>query len=210
MPQTGLDNLDIQYDYDAGDDGWKAGVDQNWVSLDAWTLPNAIDQRNAQPGSPVAGDRYIIGPAATGAAWTGNNNALAAWDAQNTVWVIIPPRVGWQVFDQALGVFRLWDGTRWQANGQAISQAAAITIDGTHYNATIELDTTAAARDVTIPQESSDALPNGFYFVVVNNSGTNSVTFTLTGLTTRGIAAIAGDRGRLRIVKVGTDTWISS
>lgn len=210
MPQTALQNLGINYNYDPGDDGWAAGMDQNLLLLDAWTLPNVISQLNAQPGTPSAGDRYIIGTAPTGAAWTGNANALAAWDAQNTVWVIKPPRVGWKVFDQALGVERLWDGTRWQAIGQAIAQAANITISGLHQGATIELDTSAAARDVTIPQETTDALPNGFAFWVINNSGTNNVTFTLTGLTTRGIASLTTDRQALRVVKAGTDTWISS
>ena len=210
MPQTALPNLGINYDWDAGVDAWKAGVDRNFVLTDAWALGHVIDQRNAQPGGPGAGDAYIIGPVPTGAAWVGNANALAVWDNNNTTWVISAPSAGWQVYDQALNVFRLWDGTRWQAREQAIAQAAAITIDGTHYGATIELDTNAAARDVTIPQESSDALPDGFHFWVVNNSGANNVTFTLTGLTTRGIAPITTDRGALRIVKVGTDTWVSS
>ncbi len=208
MPQTSLDNLALQYDWDAGDDAWKAGVDANWVKLDAWTLPNVIDQRNTPPAGAF-GLRHLVGSAGTGL-WTGQNNALAAWDGQNSVWVFVTPNVGAEVFDQALELRRRWDGTAWQPINQAIAQAAAITISNAHLGATIELDTTAAARDVTIPQESSDALHDGFHFWVVNNSGSNNVTFTLTGLTTRGIAAMTADRQALRIVKIGTDTWISS
>ena len=87
--------------------------------------------------------------------------------------------------------------------------AGDITIDGLMYDATIELDTTAAARDVTIPIDATDDLPPGFYFHVVNDSGTNGVTFSTAGLTTRGIATLAGDRDRNRIVKASANTWIS-
>lgn len=105
---------------------------------------------------------------------------------------------------------RVYDGVEWQIRDGVVLLAANVTIDRDHYNATIELDTTAAARDVTIPQDSGDDLPIGFHFHVINNSGTNNVTFTLTGLTTRGIASITTDRASLRIVKVAADTWINS
>ncbi len=77
-------------------------------------------------------------------------------------------------------------------------------------DATIELDTTAAARAVTIQTDAGDLLPVGFAFYVVNNSGTNPVNFTLAGLTTRGIVSLAADRDRVRIVKESADTWISA
>ena len=210
MPQTALPDLGLNYDWDAGDDGWKAGVDNNWTILDVLTLPSVIQELSAQPGSPSVGDAYIIGAGASGAAWTGNENAIAIWNNISAAWSIIAPVVGWKVFDRNLGYYRVWDGTRWQVRDSIVTVAANVTIDGTHYNATIELDTTAAARDVTIPTDASDNLPIGFHFYVINNSGSNNVTFTLAGLTTRGIAALAGDRDALRIVKVAADTWISS
>lgn len=209
MPQTALLNLGLNYEHDSGSDGWKAAYDNNTMLLDAFALGTVIDQRNAQPGAPSLSDAYIIGDTATGAAWTGHDNELAVWNAATTAWVFAVPVIGWEIWDRALNVNRRWDGTRWQAIGQVISQAADITIDGFHMDATIELDTTAAARDVTIPQDSSDDLPVGFSLYIVNNSGTNNVTFTLTGLTTRGIGSLAADRDRLRIVKESADTWIS-
>lgn len=210
MPQTALPDLGLNYDYDAGDDGWKAGVDNNWTILDVFAIGSVISELGAQPGSPAVGDAYIIAPGATGAAWATNDNALTVWNDIAAGWSIIAPVVGWKVFDRNLNFFRVWDGTRWQVRDSIVTVAANVTIDGTHYNATIELDTTAAARDVTIPTDGSDNLPIGFHFYVINNSGANNVTFTLAGLTTRGIAAIAADRGALRIVKVAADTWISS
>lgn len=210
MPQTALPGLGLNYDFDAGTDGWKAGVDNNWTVLDALAIASVISELNAQPGGPGVGDAYIIGDSPSGAAWTGNAFALAVWNDISSAWSIIPPVEGFKVYDRNLGLYRVWDGTRWQVREGVVVQAANIIIDGSHYGAAIELDTSAAARDVTINPDATDDLPVGFHFYVINNSGANNVTFTLAGLTTRGIAAITTDRGALRIVKVAADTWISS
>jgi len=209
MPQTALLNLGLNYEHDAGSDGWKAAYDNNAMLLDAFALGTVIDQRNAQPGAPALSDAYILGTVPSGAQWAGHPNELAVFNAATALWVFAVPVIGWEVWDRALNVNRQWDGTRWQAIGQVIAQAADITIDGFHMDATIELDTTAATRAVTIQTDAGDLLPTSFAFYVVNNSGVNAVTFTLAGLTTRGIVSLVADRDRLRIVKVAADTWIS-
>ena len=209
MPQTALLNLGLNYEHDSGSDGWKAAYDNNQLLLDAFALGTVIDQRNAQPGGPALSDAYILGTSPSGAEWAGKPNQLAVFDAATSLWVFAIPVIGWEVWDRALDVNRQWDGTRWQAIGQVFVQAADITIDGFMMDASIELDTTAAARDVTIQTDAGDDLPVGFAFYVVNDSGTNSVTFTLAGLTTRGIVSLAADRDRVRRVKVAADTWIS-
>jgi len=211
MPQTALLRLGINYDYDAGDDGWKAGYDGWAVTMDAFAIGGqVIDERNAQPAA-VLSDAYIVGTAPSGAAWTGNARALAVFNASTSTWILISPVEGMSVYDLALRKYRVYDGVEWQIRDDVLNaNAGDVTISRDHYGATIEQDTTAAARNVTIPQDAGDDLPIGFYFTVVNMSGTNNVTFTLTGLTTRGIAAIAVDRASLRIVKSAANTWISS
>ncbi len=209
MPQTALLNLGLNYEHDSGSDGWKAAYDNNQLLLDAFALGTVIDQRNAQPGGPSLSDSYILGTVPSGAEWAGKPNQLAVFDAATSLWVFAVPVIGWEIWDRLLNVNRQWDGTRWQAIGQVFVQAADITIDGLMMDASIELDTTAAARDVTIQTDAGDDLPVGFAFYVVNDSGSNAVTFTLAGLTTRGIVSLAGDRDRVRIVKVAADTWIS-
>ena len=210
MPQTALLNLGLNYEHDSGSDGWKAAYDNNQMLLDAFALGTVIDQRNAQPGGPALSDAYILGTSPTGAQWAGHPNELAVFNSASGDWVFAVPVIGWEVWDRALDVNRQWDGIRWQAIGQVFAQAADITIDGFMMDATIGLDTTAAARDVTIQTDAGDDLPVGFAFYVVNNSGTNAVTFSLAGLTTRGIVSLAGDRDRVRIVKESADTWISA
>jgi hypothetical protein len=209
MPQTALLTLGINYDFNAGDDGWKAGYDGFAVITDAFALGTVIDERNAQPAGSIS-DAYIIGTAPSGAAWTGNARALAVFNASTSTWIIVSPVEGFRVYDRNIRKFRVYDGVEWQVRDDVLTVAADVDISRDHYNASIELDTAAAARDVTIPQDVNDDLPIGFHFHIVNNSGTNNVTFTLTGLTTRGIAAITTDRASLRIVKVAANTWINS
>jgi hypothetical protein len=208
MPQTALLTLGINYDFDAGDDGWKAAYDGFAVIADAFALGTVIDERNAPPAGSIS-DAYIVGTLGSGV-WTGNDRALAIFNASTSAWILIAPVEGFRVYDRNLRKFRVFDGVEWQVRDNVLTVAADVDISRDHYNATIELDTSAAARDVTIPQDVNDDLPIGFHFHIVNNSGTNDVTFTLTGLTTRGIAAIATDRASLRIVKVAADTWINS
>ncbi len=49
----------------------------------------------APPGSPAAGDVYIPASGSTGG-WAGADGQLARWDG--SVWVIIPPAVGWLAY----------------------------------------------------------------------------------------------------------------
>ncbi len=50
------------------------------------------------PGSPSAGDRYIVGPSATGV-WSGEDDRVAIY--VGTDWVFFSPSEGWRVYDQA-------------------------------------------------------------------------------------------------------------
>ncbi len=210
MPQTALLNLGLNYDWDSADDGWKAGVDNNWALLDFLAKATAISTLNAEPGAPSPGDAYIIGSAATGTNWAGHSNEVTVWNAATGAWVFAVAKEGWQVYDISDGIYKWWDGLQWITVGRAFALAAGVTIGQGHMAGTIELDTTAATRAVTIVTDATDALPVGFNFWVINRSGANTVTFTLAGLTTRGIVTLTTDRQTLRIVKVAANTWISS
>ncbi|PXA99782.1 hypothetical protein DMC47_01595 [Nostoc sp. 3335mG] len=66
----------------------------------------------APPGAPVAGEAWIVPSGATGA-WAGHASEIVAW--QNGGWTFYDPAVGWQVFDRASGVLRIFSGTAWVA-----------------------------------------------------------------------------------------------
>lgn len=93
MAQQALTNLGINFNWDAGSGAWKAGMDNNLLLLDGLVQPNVASRTAAQPGSPAAGNRYIV-PAA---GWSGANaNAYAIYDG--TAWVFVAPLFGWSVY----------------------------------------------------------------------------------------------------------------
>lgn len=64
---------------------------------------------NAPPGSPDAGDCYIVGSSPTGA-WAGYANALAYY---TTGWNFLTPFVGLTVYVASANALYSWNGTAW-------------------------------------------------------------------------------------------------
>lgn len=84
--------------------------------LDAIVQLSVIDRDlAAPPASPTEGDRYIVGPGATGA-WSGASGRIAAW--QDGGWTILNPGQGWTawVVDEKASV--IWDGSSWAGAAQ--------------------------------------------------------------------------------------------
>ncbi len=64
--------------------------------LDAVVMLSVIDKDlTVPPGSPAAGDRYIVGPSSTGA-WAGEDDNIAAF--QNGGWLFYTPKEGWKAW----------------------------------------------------------------------------------------------------------------
>ena len=64
---------------------------------------NVLDRTNTPPSSspgPAAGDRYIVGPAPTGA-WASNADDLTFYDDSD--WVFVSPEIGQTVYNRASG-----------------------------------------------------------------------------------------------------------
>ena len=64
----------------------------------------------APPVSPADGQRWIVGPGATGA-WAGRDLVVAAW--QDGAWAFYPPMPGLFAYDVATAVPLLWTGAAW-------------------------------------------------------------------------------------------------
>lgn len=74
------------------------------------------------PGTPVAGDRYIIPASATGA-WASQTNKIAEWNG--STWVLYTPQVGWTTYvDDEQKVYS-WNGTAWVRTGGALQTITA-------------------------------------------------------------------------------------
>ena len=57
------------------------------------------------PGAPADGDRWIVGPAPTGA-WVGRAGNIAAW--QDGAWAFYPSREGWIAWNEAVPQALVW------------------------------------------------------------------------------------------------------
>jgi hypothetical protein len=81
--------------------------------LDAIVQLTVLDKDlGAPPGSPADGERFIVGPAASGA-WTGQTDKVAAW--QDAAWAFYAPRAGWLAWVADEGRLYAWSGSAWSA-----------------------------------------------------------------------------------------------
>ena len=95
----------------------KTYVDESIAAGGGDWLASVKEQLSAQPGSPSAGDRYLIGASPSGSAWTGKANSVAEWDG--AAWDITDPSEGMHVFVEGgtgpLGadIVAVYNGTAW-------------------------------------------------------------------------------------------------
>ena len=71
--------------------------------------PSVTAQQNTPPGSPSAGDRYLVGVAPTGA-WQGHANAIAEWSG--SAWEFTAAAAGMVVWVQNIDALKQF-GTSW-------------------------------------------------------------------------------------------------
>jgi hypothetical protein len=112
MPGTTGPNLGLTWGWAPGESGWgRDGFNPGMALLDAVVHLAVLSSTiPAPPGSPGAGDRYIVPVPATGA-WVGHETEVAVY--RDGTWAYLPPRAGWTAWDALLGG-RVWfDGTSW-------------------------------------------------------------------------------------------------
>ncbi len=124
----------------------------------------------APPGSPSVGDRYIVGPAATGA-WAGQDDAVTEY-LGTAGWFFWTPEQGWAVFidDEA---------TRYEFRGGAwVVQASQVVLDVVTATGTT---TTVSLTDVQVAGMLINAPADGTYIAAfsatVSHDTTNELIF---------------------------------
>jgi hypothetical protein len=86
-------NLGVKYGWTLGESGWNLEHDNNLKMLDAIVHLSVLDRDlTAPPASPASGDRYIVGPSATGA-WAGKDGQIALYI--NSGWAFYAPKKNW-------------------------------------------------------------------------------------------------------------------
>lgn len=102
-PRSGL-----KYAWSPTTENFSAEMDANLLWLGRFGVHLSVKDRDlaTPPGSPAAGDTYIVAASATGA-WAGKETQVAAWSG--TAWVFGVPRVGWLAYiedEQKLSIFK--------------------------------------------------------------------------------------------------------
>jgi len=84
-------------------------VNANSYTLDA-LINGVLAQQTTPPGSPAAGDAYIVSATATGA-WAGQENKVAYWF--NGGWSFITPAAGLSLFVLGSTATAYFNGSAW-------------------------------------------------------------------------------------------------
>lgn len=113
--------------WDLASDDWKPGMDSNLLALSYLTMPRAISRVTALPGSPVAGDVYVV-PSGAGS----NPNEIAVYD--DGAWVYYVPLEGWSIYIIDENQEVQFDGAAWDI--LAASLADTTVVPGTYGDAT--------------------------------------------------------------------------
>lgn len=113
MPEITGPNLGLKHGYNLAESGWHTGQEANLVRLDT-LVQLAVKDRDlaAPPASPAEGDRYIVGPSATGA-WAGKSGQIALYISGG--WAFYTARVGWLAYIEDEGRLAVYTPTGWSA-----------------------------------------------------------------------------------------------
>lgn len=111
----------------------------------ALAVSSVLSQTNTPPGSPTAGDSYLVGTAPTGA-WAAHANDIALYTLRG--WVFAQPAIGHTIYNQATG-----SNFQFDENGDWVGFAAGLT------------DASIAPRSLELPfglpVESTENTPPG-------------------------------------------------
>lgn len=110
MAARDLPNLGLKAGYDPGENSWGDDMTLNLLKLSILTQGVAINKVAAEPGTPAAGDVYILDEThAT------HPNEVIVFDGPvgSEAWVYIVPSEGWLIFNQTVNYYEKFDGTVW-------------------------------------------------------------------------------------------------
>lgn len=177
------------------------------VKLDMIVQAAVIDRvTSTPPASPTVGDRYIIGPTATGV-WSGLEDQIAL--RTDTGWIYAAPQEGWQVYIIAENAIATWEGSEWVTRpkfGVRIETANYATVsDDFLGNQMIEMNV-ASANTFTVSPGMTKGEP-----LEVAQRGAGQTTITagagVTLLAAGGALKLRVQNSVCKIAKVSTNTY---
>lgn len=118
--QLGIEEL-----VEGGQTGAEVTVNEAIIALDAFVQLSVKDKDlNSPPGSPVEGDRYLVGTAGSGA-WSGHNRQIALY---RNGWVFFVPKEGWFTWVEDENNMLRYNGSAWVSVAVLSINQKSITI----------------------------------------------------------------------------------
>lgn len=148
------------------------------VRLDALMNRGAQDKDLATPpGSPSAGDLYIVGNSATDD-WAGKEGQIAYYEQ---LWRFIVPNAGMRIFVADEGTLYAYDGTNWLPEHHLLRTVSITASSGS----ALEIDAHVSLHDVTLDDACTLSISNapasgnvGLLTLLVRQDATGSRTIT--------------------------------
>lgn len=114
MPASTEPRSGLSFGWGLGESNWNTGMDANLLSIGRFAYHLSIKDRNlaTPPGSPAAGDTYIVAAAPTGD-WAGQDGNVAVWTG--STWVFGTPRIGWVAYIEDEEVLSAYKAAGWSA-----------------------------------------------------------------------------------------------
>lgn len=223
MTAQTLPNSGLVAGYTDAEDGWGEAMNANLRALDALVQLRVVDKDlTAPPGSPVAGQVYIVGAAATGA-WAGQEGKLAIWcvgDDITSAWMFVTPKSGWEawVIDEAV---RYRYSAAWApvpSSGGGSTGMDWIAERTSNYQPVLSdankgLPFNLASIIVcSVPTDAEVAFPAGTTLVLYQAGAGVLTVVPNSGVTVRkrggGTLALAGQYGMASLTKRAANEWI--
>ena len=111
MPAAQLPNTALWEGWVLGFEPWGDEMNQNLRTLDALVQGRALDKDlTAPPGSPAAGDVYLVGGSATGA-WSTHDAEITRYSG--TAWEFYVPKEGWSIWIADESLSYVYDSVNW-------------------------------------------------------------------------------------------------
>lgn len=109
-------NFGVVLQWPLDESGWDIEMNANLRKLGSTAFLSIIDRDlSTPPGSPVNGDRYLVGAAATGA-WAGQEGDVTVYLSGDVTpgWFFFTPKNGWRMLIDDEGLLVFYDGTGWR------------------------------------------------------------------------------------------------
>lgn len=235
MPATAQPNIGLTQGWADLEDGWGEAMNANLRALDLAAMPRVLSRTlAAPPGSPAAGDAYIIAASPTGA-WASRAGQFARWSG--AAWEFLVPKRGWEAWDDGAQERVRYTGSAWAlpalpAHAHAIADvtglqaaldakaAAVVTINnqsGTAYTLSLAdagacvRMTGSSASTVTVPTAAAAAFPVGAS-IAIRRAGAGAVSITgASGVTVNAptdyTSTVGRQGGTVMLLKVAVAEW---